>query len=400
MALVTDDDNGAPSAAAGAGAGGGNGGADGPRREDTEDAGARGATQSGKRRLLTIFAGGDGFSSAATHGRAAARWETAGFCENNGSLIRWWEEEHGEGKLLGPYFTEVDDEGRVTKGVFEMLKDGELDLGVIDACVITAPCQDFCKVNPDAQGATGSQGRLFASTPEFVERLARTHDVGAFVFEEAQETLDEPTLTDPDNGLLAVLARANYWSAHGTVQFWRVGVPSTRSRMGLVAVRASRMRRPGPFELPGGIPADGSYPRPPALQPYLLPPDAVPDELRENSADMEWLPADHRQSAPPAYQVGRMRNEQKSAMVYCPRKGTGLTLRANTYRAEGPGNVTGLYWDGASPRRLAPVEVLRMHAFPERLARHPTRLIYKVVGNSVPVQWAEEVLHLIDALLQ
>ena len=368
--------------------------------EERIKAGARGNAGGGKRRLLTIFAGGDGFASAATHGRASERWEAVGFCENQPNLVRWWEEEHGEGKLVGPYFTEELPDGSSRKGVFEMLRDGELDLGRIDACVITAPCQDFCNVNPEAQGATGTQGRLFASTPEFVERLTRTHDVGAFVFEEAQETLESEVLHAKDTGLLDTLEKINFWVAYGAVQFWRVGVPSTRTRMGLVAASARRMKQPGPFELPGGVPEDGSYPRPPVLQPYLLPPGEVPAELRESSSDMDWLPDGHRQSAPPAFQVGRMRHAQKSAMVYCPQRGTGLTLRANTYKAEGPGNVTGLYWDGVSPRRLAPVEVLRMHAFPERLERHPPRLVYKVVGNSVPVQWAEEVLCLVDGLLR
>ena len=61
--------------------------------------------------------------------------------------------------------------------------------------------------------------------------------------------------------------------------------------------------------------------------------------------------------------------------------------------------MTGLYRDAHGPRRLSPLEVLRLHAFPETWVRLPTPTVYHVVGNSVPVQWAREVLNVLDALL-
>lgn len=329
--------------------------------------------------------------------RLCDRWRSAYTVENEPSLVEWWESSC-DGECLGPYFDESDGAGGVTKGFVERLEADELDLGILDAVVITAPCQDFCAVNDTAQGETGRMGKLFRHVPQLIRLLRRRHTVKAFVIEEAQECLASNVLLAAGTGILSTLRDTNHWVAYGTTEFWRVGVPTTRSRLGLMAISVPHMRHPGPFALPAVQGGDDVGP-PQPLAPLLEPPEAIPEVLRERESYVEFGEG-HVQSALPAWQIGYLPNESKSRIIYDPARGTALTLRANTRRAEGPGGVTGLYRDAISPRRLTPKEVLRIHGFPDSDARRSPLLVYHAVGNAVPAQWAAAVLRQLDGLLK
>ena len=339
-----------------------------------------------KRRLLTLFSGGDAFAYAAAAPETHGEWTVVGGSEKPTmwNLVELWEEEH-DAKIIGTY-----------EQVCAALERGDLDLGTLDAVVATPPCQDYASVNTDAAGASGPTGKYFADLPRFVRLIRRRHTVKAFVVEEVTGVEATPAFQD----LMDTFRATNHWTAWGDVQFWLAGVATTRTRLGMVAAHAPAMKKPGPFALPGLLEAGAQIPEMPTLEPLLENPGDVDESLREPRDLMDMLGPEHQQSALPARQLGRMRGRGTNRFVYSVRA-PALVMRANTARAEGLGGVTGLYLDAIGPRRLTPTEVLRLHGFPTRLAgKLPPLTVYHIVGNSVPVQWAAAVLNLLHELLQ
>ena len=70
--------------------------------------------------------------------------------------------------------------------------------------------------------------------------------------------------------------------------------------------------------------------------------------------------------------------------VYDPHRGPVATIRANMFKAEGPGKNTGLITDEIGPRRITPTECARVHGFDTKPIQHLTpHQIYSLIGNSV-----------------
>ena len=323
-----------------------------------------------------MFCGGDGFRQAAQSPSTGGRWHVPFGVEEKPLLVALWEGEC-DGKILGTY-----DE------VVAQLEAGTLQLGKIDLVVWTPPCQDYTNVNDKRAGEQGPTGKFFADTPKFIRLLRRAHRVTAWAIEEVWEVTATRTFAD----IVETLRLTNHHVAYGEVQFWLAGIPTTRARLGLVAMHAPDMRHPGPFELPGLVAdATAAAPPMPTLAPYLDPPEAIDAALREDRALMDELGDGHVQNALPAVQVGRMRGPGTNRFVYST-SAPALTLRANIKKAEGLGGVTGLYLDAIGPRRLSMAEVLRLHGFPaEWAATLPPWLCYHIAGNAVPAQWAAQV---------
>ena len=129
--------------------------------------------------------------------------------------------------------------------------------------------------------------------------------------------------------------------------------------------------------------------------------DAVPDEYRMPTDEYEPLGDDHYQYAWPAVQVGRLRNEVKNHYVYDPHRGPVATIRANMFKAEGPGKNTGLILDERGPRRITPTECARIHGFNTNPIRHLTpHQLYSIIGNSVTVHMAHAYLKYFDRVLR
>ena len=346
-----------------------------------------GGKAKGRRVLLTVFSGGDGFAQAALRPGTGDRWSPVGGVEDKPDIAALWDEEaQGHGKVLGDY-----------EAVCAQLERGDLLVpgGVIDAVVLTPPCQDYTTVNDAAAGEDGPTGKYMADLHRFVGLMKRRHRVKAYVLEEVVQVLP----TEAFRKLVAVLRDANYQVAYGEAQFWLCGVPTTRTRLVLAALHTSYRKRPGPFRVPGLSEAGDAAVEVPQLGPILQAPEDVHPSLREDAGDLALFGSDHQQTALPAVQVGRMRGPGTNRYVYSV-QAPALTLRANIRKAEGLGGVTGMYLDPLGPRRLSPVEVLRLHDFPETWASLPTATVYHIVGNSVPVQWARAVLNMLDQELK
>ena len=95
----------------------------------------------------------------------------------------------------------------------------------------------------------------------------------------------------------------------------------------------------------------------------LDPTSSIPAEYRVTTDEYEELPEDHFQYAWPSIQVGRLRNEPQNHYVCGLRRGPVATIRANMFKADGPGRNTGLIMDEICPRRITPIECARIHGF-------------------------------------
>ena len=136
---------------------------------------------------------------------------------------------------------------------------------------------------------------------------------------------------------------------------------------------------------------------PPNAVSALLPPHAVPDELRIGAEYYEPLPPGHVQSLLPSIQVGKIVGHRFNSYVYDPTTGPVATIRANVFKAEGPGGNTGLVIDQIGPRRLAPEEVTRIHGFDwNKLSHLEPHMVYHIIGNSVTVDMARAFLDYFD----
>ena len=76
---------------------------------------------------------------------------------------------------------------------------------------------------------------------------------------------------------------------------------------------------------------------------------------------------------------------------------------------QGPGGATGLYWDGATVRRLSPWEALRLHSIPESvitcLRNIPDDVVddtaaYRLCGNGIPVGMLADVISQILVIIK
>lgn len=345
-----------------------------------------GGESRGRRTLLTVFSGGDGFAQAALQPGTNDRWSPVGAVETKPDIVALWDDEaRGHGTVLGDY-----------ESVCARLEHGDLLVpgGVLDTVVMTPPCQDYTTVNDAAAGESGPTGKYMADLHRFVGLLRRRHRVKSFVLEEVVQVLS----TEAFRELVAALRDANHQVAYGEAQFWLCGVPTTRTRLVLVAIHTAYRKTQGPFKVPGLTDDGDAAVTVPQLGHTLEPPEAIHPSLRESATDLVSFGHDHVQTALPALQVGRMRGPGTNRYVYSIRA-PALTLRANIRKAEGLGGVTGLYLDALGPRRLSPIEVLRLHEFPTTWASLPTPTVYHIVGNSVPVQWARAVLNLLDTEL-
>ena len=116
----------------------------------------------------------------------------------------------------------------------------------------------------------------------------------------------------------------------------------------------------------------------------------------------QQLDDDHYQYAwPAAVQVGRLLNEPQNHYVYDPHRGPVATIRANMFKAEGPGRNTGLIIDEIGPRRITPTECARVHGFDTKPIQHLTpHQIYSLIGNSVTVHMARTYLQYFDRVLR
>ena len=137
--------------------------------------------------------------------------------------------------------------------------------------------------------------------------------------------------------------------------------------------------------------------RPPSAASTLLPPHAVPDELRIGAKFYEQLAPEHVQSSLPSIQVGKIIGHRLNSYVYDPVAGPVATIRANVFKAEGPGGNTGLVIDRIGPRRLAPEEAARVHGFDwDKLSHLEPHMAYHIIGNSVTVGMARAFLDYFD----
>ena len=281
------------------------------------------------RTVLTLFSGADAFAVAAREIAERPGWRLVGGSEKKPDLVQLWESEAEDGaKIIGDFDT-----------IMELLATDQLLIanGTLDAVVATPPCQDFTEVNSTAAGETGPTGQYLARIPEMLRSLRRRHHVKSFVLEEVTEAMQTKAFIE----LTTALQQTNHYVAFGTVHFYKVDVPTTRKRLGLVALHAPDMKRPGPFDLPGVVrhgeaQAGGDSPMP-TLRQFLEPPEAIEPELREDADMLDMFDTEtHVQSALPAVQLGRMKGKGTNRFVYSV-DAPALTIRANTWRAEGLG---------------------------------------------------------------
>ena len=166
---------------------------------------------------------------------------------------------------------------------------------------------------------------------------------------------------------------------------WRLGSPTRRKRVVVIAAAHDRLRT-GELELP--MPGDERLPTDKLTMPtavdYLDPASSIPEEYRVATGEYEEPSEDHFQYACPSIQVGRLRNERKKHYVYDPKRGPVTTIRATMFKAEGPRRNTGLIMDEIGPRRITPVECARIHGFATAVLLHLTpHQLYSIIGNSV-----------------
>ena len=120
-------------------------------------------------------------------------------------------------------------------------------------------------------------------------------------------------------------------------------------------------------------------------------------EYRVPTDAYEALSEDHFQYAWPSIQVGRLRNELKNHYVYDPRRGPVVTIRANMFKAEGPGRNTRLIMDEIGPRRMTPTECARIHGFATAALSYLTpHQLYSIIGNSATVDMTHAYLCYFD----
>ena len=344
------------------------------------------------RRVVTWFSGYDGFREAAiVH---EPKWQVAGGTEDVESdkgrrIATLWEDNNPDGRILG-HHTEVQ----------QRLRDGTLQLGHVDLHVITYPCWDHADCHTEGRGDDGEAGSFIGEAHELLDAISTHHKISGLIYEDVPSIVQYAsfanllkTLEEPSRRL------ASSWCI---VDTWRLGSPTRRKRVVVVAGHHDSLKT-GALELP--LPGDDRMPasglRMPTATNCLEPADTIPESYRVSSNEYEELGDDHYQYAWPAVQVGRLLNEPKNHYVYDPNKGPVATIRANMFKAEGPGKNTGLIIDELGPRRITPTECARIHGFNTTPIQHLTQhQIYSLIGNSVTVHMARIYLQYFDRVLR
>ena len=275
------------------------------------------------------------------------------------------------------------------------LESGNLFFGAVGLWVITPPCWDHCAVNKQRAGDSGEAGSPIGDADRLITAIQRRHTLRGLMWE------DVPSVADFESfrKLTALLAEpalglASTWAF---VDVWRLGSPSRRKRVAVVAIAMSALRN---ADLETPLPGDDrvtTTQQPPNAAPMLLPPHAVPGELRIDAKFYEQLSPEHARSSPPSIQVGRIAGRKINSYVYDPNAGPVATIQASVFKAEGPGGNTGLAIDSIGPRLLAPEEVARIHGFEwSRLSHLEPHMIHHIIGNSVTVHMARAFLDYFD----
>lgn len=341
---------------------------------------------------MTWFSGYDGFREAAV--RYEPQWHVVGGTEDTRQdrgrrIATLWEDNNPHGRILGHH-----DE------VLDKLRAGTIQLGRIDLHVITYPCWDHADCHDEGRGDAGDAGSLLGEARELLDAISAHHKIRGLIYEDVPSVVQFEsfskllrTLEEPARKL------ASSWCI---VDVWRLGSPTRRKRAVVVAVHHDSLNtRELELPLPGDerLSADGlSMPTAAAC---LEPAASIPDEYRVPNEEYEQLGDDHHQYAWPAVQVGRLRNEPKNHYIYDPHRGPVATIRANMFKAEGPGKNTGLIIDEIGPRRLTPVECARIHGFHTAPIQHLTpHQLYSIIGNSVTVHMARAYLQYFDRALR
>ena len=344
------------------------------------------------RRVVTWFSGYDGFREAAVVHEP--KWQVAGGTEDTTSdkgrrIATLWEDNNPDGRILG-HHTEVQ----------QRLRDGTLQLGHVDLHVITYPCWDHADCHTEGRGDDGEAGSFIGEARELLDAISAHHTISGLIYEDVPSIVQYTsfanllkTLEEPSRRL------ASSWCI---VDTWRLGSPTRRKRVVVVAGHHDSLKT-GELELP--LPGDDRMPanglRMPTATNCLEPADTIPESYRVTSSEYEELGDDHYQYAWPAVQVGRLLNEPKNHYVYDPNKGPVATIRANMFKAEGPGKNTGLIIDELGPRRITPTECARIHGFDTAPIQHLTQhQIYSLIGNSVTVHMARVYLQYFDRVLR
>ena len=344
------------------------------------------------RRVVTWFSGYDGFREAAVVHEP--KWQVAGGTEDTTSdkgrrIATLWEDNNPDGRILG-HHTEVQ----------QRLRDGTLQLGHVDLHMITYPCWDHADCHTEGRGDDGEVGSFIGEAHELLDAISAHHSINGLIYEDVPSVVQYAsfanllkTLEEPSRRL------ASSWCI---VDTWRLGSPTRRKRVVVVAGHHGSLKT-GELELPppgdDRMPASGL--RMPTATNCLEPADTIPESYRVPSNEYETLDDGHYQYAWPAVQVGRLLNEPQNHYVYGPNKGPVATIRANMFKAEGPGKNTGLIIDELGPRRITPTECARIHGFNTTPIQHLTQhQIYSLIGNSVTVHMARIYLQHFDRVLR
>ena len=340
------------------------------------------------RRVVTVFSGYDGFREAAC--QAGSVWRAIAGCEDIHQnkkarvIAALWDDNNPHGKIVGDYADLVSG-----------LESGTLFFGTVDLWAITPPCWDHCSVNKQRAGDNGKAGALIGDAIRLIKAIRKRHVIRGLMWEDVPSVADfesfkmlTASLAEPEMGL------ASTWAF---VDVWRFGSPTRRKRVAVVAVAIGALAN-DTLETP--IPGDDrteTSQQPPSAASTLLAPHAVPDELRIDVKFYEQLTPDHVQSSLPSIQVGKIVGHRFNSYVYDPVAGPVATIRANVFKAEGPGGNTGLVIDQIGPRRLAPEEATRIHGFDwNNLSHLEPHMVYHIIGNSVTVGMARAFLDYFD----
>ena len=340
------------------------------------------------RRVVTVFSGYDGFREAAC--QAGSVWRAIAGCEDIHQnrkarvIAALWDDNNPRGKIVGDYADLVGG-----------LESGALFFGTVDLWAITPPCWDHCSVNKERAGDNGKAGALIGDAIRLIKTIRKRHVIRGLMWEDVPSVADSESfklltasLAEPAMGL------ASTWAF---VDVWRFGSPTRRKRVAVVAIATEALLNDG-LETP--IPGDDrveTSQRPPSAASTLLPPHAVPNELRIDAKFYEQLTPEHVQSSLPSVQVGKIIGHRLNSYVYDPVAGPVATIRANVFKAEGPGGNTGLVIDRIGPRRLAPEEATRIHGFDwNKLSHLEPHMVYHIIGNSVTVGMARAFLDYFD----
>ena len=344
------------------------------------------------RRIITWFSGYDGFRESTI--RRTVDWSVVGGTEDTTTekgarIAALWEDNNPHGTILGHH-----------REVQSKLLGGTLSLGEIDLHVITYPCWDHADCNEEGKGDAGDAGSFIEEAATLLDAITKHHKITGLLYE------DVPSITQYDSfkRLLTALEEPHRGLASSwcIVDVWRLGSPTRRKRVVVIAAAHDQLRT-GELELP--MPGDERLPTDgltmPTAADCLDAASSIPEEYRVATHEYEELPDDHFQYAWPSIQIGRLRNEPKNHYVYDPTRGPVATIRANMFKAEGPGRNTGLILDEIGPRRITPIECARIHGFATSKLSHLTpHQLYSIIGNSVTVDMAHAYLCYFDRVLK